>query len=109
RGKGQAAKSLLFALALWPLIGLAGCASRGPEPLRLVLISPHRDEIREEVGRAFTDWFRERTAARAAAARAALQAWLAAPADESRQAAAHALEDVSQDWRADDQAEVRAA
>lgn len=109
RGKGQAAKGLLFALALWPLIGLAGCASRGPEPLRLVLISPHRDEIREEVGRAFTVWFQERTTDRVAAARAALQAWLTAPADEPRRAAEHAFADVFQDWRADDQAEVRAA
>lgn len=47
-------------LLLVALAGALGCGDAGPEPLRLTLLSPHRDEIREEVGRAFERWIRER-------------------------------------------------
>jgi ABC-type Fe3+ transport system substrate-binding protein len=39
---------------------LGGCGSSSPASVRLVLISPHRDEIREEVALAFQDWLRQR-------------------------------------------------
>jgi ABC-type Fe3+ transport system substrate-binding protein len=44
------------------VICIAGCGAQGPETARLVLISPHRDEIREECALAFQDWLRERGA-----------------------------------------------
>src|SRR5947209_827417 len=42
------------------LLCVMGCVARGPDAARLVLISPHRDEIREECALAFQDWLRER-------------------------------------------------
>jgi iron(III) transport system substrate-binding protein len=48
--------------ALCIVIGLAalGCSSFTSERPRLVLISPHRDELREEVALAFQDWITAR-------------------------------------------------
>jgi len=56
------------------------------------------DEMREEVGLAFGDWFGERTAARIAAARTSLQTWLEAPDDERRRTAEQAFQEVFQDY-----------
>src|SRR5690242_1209608 len=72
---------------LLPLALLVGCARPPAEPVPLTLISPHRDEIREETALAFRDWFRERTENRLRAARDALQAFLKTD-DETRRAAA---------------------
>src|SRR4051794_17080314 len=73
RGVGRAA-------AVWPLVlgPLLLTAGRGQPPpaVPLTLISPHRDEVREEVGWAFPDWFEARARDRAAAARQALSTWL---------------------------------
>jgi ABC-type Fe3+ transport system substrate-binding protein len=79
----------------------AGCAGRGPEPIRLVLISPHRDEVREEVGLAFRDWVQERTLTRHHRVCSALKTWLAGDASE-RAAVDHALKKFLNDWRSDD-------
>src|SRR5579862_2691626 len=37
-------------------------AAAGPAPVRLVIISPHRDEIREEVAHAFAAWLAAKNA-----------------------------------------------
>src|SRR5437870_1214673 len=73
-------------------VGMNGCGGHGPEPIRLTLISPHRDEIRLEAAWAFADWFRERTGARSACAREALAEWARLPDAERTKAAASALE-----------------
>jgi ABC-type Fe3+ transport system substrate-binding protein len=91
------ALGLLFTLAF-----LVGCGGRAEPTVRLTLISPHRDEIREEIGLAFPDWFRARAEARLAAARDALQGWLADPTPARLAAARHALEVFTADWRAED-------
>jgi ABC-type Fe3+ transport system substrate-binding protein len=91
------------------LVSLLGCASRSDEPVRLVLISPHRDEIREEVGQAFPAWFQERTEARAAAAAQAVATWLEAPDADNRRAAGRACDTFYQDWLPEDLPELTAA
>lgn len=64
-GSASAAGAWRVALlhALWApvLLAFAGCTGSGTAPVRLVIISPHRDEIREEVARGFKDWYRART------------------------------------------------
>jgi ABC-type Fe3+ transport system substrate-binding protein len=86
-----------------------GCAQQGIEPLRLVLISPHRDEIREEVAIAFPEWFRERTASRIARAEASLHDWLAHPGPQTKTAAEQACSALLGDWATDDQGGLGAA
>jgi ABC-type Fe3+ transport system substrate-binding protein len=88
---------------------LLGCAPRSDEPVRLVLISPHRDEIREEVGAAFPSWFQERTETRASAAAQALQTWLQAPDADHRRAAVRAFDAFYQDWLPEDVPELTTA
>jgi ABC-type Fe3+ transport system substrate-binding protein len=94
REHGRGAPRL--AVFLLPFLLAGGCAGGGPEPLRLTLISPHRDEIRQEVALAFRDWFRARTDQRVAAARSALGHWL----EESETAAAvtRPFQDLFADW-----------
>ena len=58
---------------LLPLVCLHGCSRPGIEPVQLTLISPHRDEIREEAALAFKDWFRSRAEAHLHDAQQALQ------------------------------------
>lgn len=91
-----AAKLLLLALSC------AGCAPRAPQPLQLVLISPHRDEIREEVALGFRDWFVQRTATRRAAAKSLLQAWLDKPERDRQTMAVRACRQLFQDWSSAD-------
>jgi len=93
------AKTSLLLLAL---VCCAGCGQRGPEPLQLVLISPHRDEIREEVARAFDGWFAQRSADRRAAARSLLQAWLDRPDVERQAMCDRACRALLADWSPDD-------
>jgi ABC-type Fe3+ transport system substrate-binding protein len=88
-----------------PLFFLVGCAARSGEPMRLVLISPHRDEIRDEVGAAFPAWFQERTHQRAATAAQALDAWLQTPDLDRRIAVDRAFGEFFQDWPAEDVAQ----
>ena len=90
-------------------LGMNGCAGSGPEPVRLTLISPHRDEIRLEVAWAFADWFRERTAGRTARAREALADWVQRPDPGRAQAADAAFEALYQDWQGSDLGEVEQA
>ncbi|MBL8799456.1 MAG: ABC transporter substrate-binding protein [Planctomycetia bacterium] len=61
------------ALALLACVAL-GCGGGSEQAVRLVVISPHRDEIREEVALGFQDWFAERTGARLKQASQALRA-----------------------------------
>jgi ABC-type Fe3+ transport system substrate-binding protein len=89
------------------LAGVLGCQGTGLEPLRLTLMSPHRDEIREEVGRAFPVWFRDRVQTRLAAARMATQGWLDVDTPERREAVDRALREVLEDWRDDELEAVR--
>jgi ABC-type Fe3+ transport system substrate-binding protein len=93
------AKTFLVLLAL---AGCAGCGQRGPEPLQLVLISPHRDEIREEVARGFQGWFAQRTTDRRASARSLLQAWLDRPDAERQVMTDRACRSLFADWSPDD-------
>jgi ABC-type Fe3+ transport system substrate-binding protein len=85
------------------MIGTAGCSSGSGESIRLVLISPHRDEIRQEVALGFQDWFRERTEGRVASAAESLKDEKVTPAS------IRAFEQLFADWRPDDQRELRAA
>lgn len=106
-GGGRLARAFV---GLLPFFLPAGCASRGPEPLRLTLISPHRDEIREEVALAFQDWFRERNLARADSLKRALvlsvdifevpsgKAIRLVPREEARRQ----VREFLADWRPDD-------
>ena len=93
---------IAFALCL-------GCSKQGPSAVRLVLISPHRDEIRQEVGRAFPIWFQQRTQERAAAAVESLQAWLKSPTAEHKSATEGAASRLLSDWRTDEIPVLRAA
>ncbi|HEV3085362.1 MAG TPA: ABC transporter substrate-binding protein, partial [Gemmataceae bacterium] len=85
---------------------LGGCARRAGEPISLVLMSPHRDEIREEFDLGFRDWFRERSEARLAAARATLQTWLHQADVAAAAAVQRAFADLFYDWRKDDLPEL---
>jgi iron(III) transport system substrate-binding protein len=97
-------------LCLLPACLLVGCAAREPTPVRLVLISPHRDEVREEVGRAFRDWFRTRTQSRTEAARQSLQRYLDSPEPAKQQGAVtEALRELLHDWSPADQDDLATA
>jgi ABC-type Fe3+ transport system substrate-binding protein len=94
-----ALRPLLLCFCLFPLSFLLGCAPRGLEPARLTLISPHRDEIREEVEIGFRDWFHARSLARATTAHSALQTWLAGSDAQRTQPVKQALDELFQDWQ----------
>jgi ABC-type Fe3+ transport system substrate-binding protein len=81
---------------------LSGCAGRREEHVRLVVISPHRDEVREEVRLAFLEWFQERTEKQAAAVQEALQAWLAHQIAKRIETVDRAVADLCADWRPDE-------
>jgi ABC-type Fe3+ transport system substrate-binding protein len=102
-------KRVLLAWGWLPLVGVLGCGTPSAEPVRLVLISPHRDEIREEMATAFQAWFQDRITARGTAAAQALQAWLDAPDADHRRRASRAFDDFFQDWRPEDLPELSAA
>src|SRR5438132_3768805 len=87
---------------------LCGCGRHAGQPVDLVLMSPHRDEIREEFGLGFQDWFQERSEARINAARAILQDWLKRPAPDTMDATKRAFAYLFHDWRKDDLAELAA-
>ncbi len=98
----------------------SGCSARTEPRIRLVVISPHRDEIREEVAFGFQDWFAQRTEERlrkaiaalrdapghpdsAAAVSLSLADW--SPAD----LAVHAIPECHQRWRQQPDATTAAA
>jgi iron(III) transport system substrate-binding protein len=89
-----------LASLLLPLV--SGCGGSGPDAIPLVVVSPHRDEIREEVGWAFPGWFQQRTQAKIDRARAALQQTAREPIDA-------AFLDLFQDWNPTDLPEVHRA
>lgn len=94
-------QSVAVLALLWlPLVG--GCAGNGPEPISLVIVSPHRDEIREEVGWAFPDWLRAQTKERIDRAQKALE-------QQSHDAVASSIGELFRAWRPADLPEVHAA
>lgn len=97
------------ALCLVPLLLCAGCATGTPGAVTLTVISPHRDEIREEFALAFQTWFQERTAAQLRAARTELQRILDGGVAVPGSGAAEALETLLADWKEDELREVREA
>jgi ABC-type Fe3+ transport system substrate-binding protein len=94
-------------LLLLPLsLVLSSCADDRADAIRLTMISPHRDEIREEVALAFRDWFHARTDAHAAAACDALEQWLRDGSPEQLSGTRQALARLRADWRSDDMGSV---
>src|SRR5205807_2608413 len=85
----------------------AGCSTRSGEPIKLVLMSPHRDEIREEFAVGFQEWFRDRSNQRMDAARSALAAWQKKSDPGNTAGVSQAFTDLFFDWREDDLTEVR--
>ena len=81
---------------------LSGCTSRTADPVQLVLISPHRDEIREEVALGFQDWFAHRSRTHHAAAQSLLRAWLDKPDKERHAMAVRACRRLFHDWSSTD-------
>lgn len=106
RTKDKRKKFLVLSFVLCPLSFLVGCGGRAPESVRLVLISPHREEIREEVGLAFKGWFQARTDDRALAAQAALQAEIKGSNADHRGAAESAFQELFHDWEPTDLPEL---
>lgn len=90
------------ALPLGLLLLFTGCATRAPEPIRLVVISPHRDEIREEVALGFRSWFTERTHALHEGARVSLRDYLKSGQDKDAVLASLALGFLRQHWSRED-------
>lgn len=88
---------------------LAGCSSASRDAVPLTIISPHRDEIREETARAFLDWFQIRTDERARAAAGSLDAWTAQPNAATAAAATSALDALLADWTENDTTALRDA
>jgi ABC-type Fe3+ transport system substrate-binding protein len=80
-----------------------GCADQAASPIRLLVISPHRDEIREEVAQAFRPWFEGRTQTRHARACTALQDYLRDEKNDPA-AAAKAVTALVDDWSPADRA-----
>ncbi len=79
-----------------------GCGDPGPAPLRLILVSPHRDELREETALAFRDWFAERTQTHLAEARQAIEKYIEQPNEKHRTAVDATFARLIHDWSADD-------
>jgi ABC-type Fe3+ transport system substrate-binding protein len=80
---------------------LAGCGQQSAGP-QLVIISPHRDEIKIESAEAFQTWFGERAREGREAAVAALRSYADTPSAEARRHAQEALASVLADWNEED-------
>src|SRR5438552_117112 len=96
-----------FFLLLLAFVG--GCARTRQAPVELTLISPHRDEIREETAAAFKEWFRNRTLDRIHTFRGNLQSWLEKQENPRAEAVQRAFADLTLDWRPDELTELRQA
>lgn len=83
-----------------------GCSSASRDSVQLTLISPHRDEIREEVALGFKDWFRQRTVTHLEQLRKAVES--SEPSAVSPTATA-AAETLLRDWTDQDLPEIRQA
>jgi hypothetical protein len=79
-----------------------GCGDHRREAIRLTRISPHRDEIREEVALAVKVWFRKTCETCAAKASASVLRWLDDETDDRFAAARQDLAQYQRLWRADD-------
>src|SRR5690242_13272396 len=90
-------------------LGALGCGGPSGPAVPLILLSPHRDEIRYEVALTFPDWFRARSQERLRQATSVLATWLTAPGDEPRQRAEAAYDRFFDDWRDDDFPRLRDA
>jgi ABC-type Fe3+ transport system substrate-binding protein len=84
------------------LAALPGCGGRSDSRISLILLSPHRDEIREEFAEAFRTWFQARSQERLNTASAALTGWLTTPGDHPRQQVEAAYGRLFSDWREQD-------
>jgi ABC-type Fe3+ transport system substrate-binding protein len=91
------------------LLICAGCGGGAKPAIRLVLISPHRDEIREEVALAFPGWFHARTVERLETAAQRVTEWQAEPSAARAGAADRAVAQFLQDWRPDEVAALISA
>jgi ABC-type Fe3+ transport system substrate-binding protein len=91
------------------LLALTGCGPRPPQAVRLVVISPHRDEIRQEFADGFRDWIRDRTTERLRRARAAAVHALGDPEADVSEPLTRALKDVWADWNERDLPAVASA
>lgn len=99
-------RSILLCLA--PLMLAAGCGGKAENSRALTIISPHRDEIREETARAFSEWFAERSQQRKTAALDAVRGF-SDGGDNHQQKAADAVRALLDDWDEDEAAPVRDA
>jgi ABC-type Fe3+ transport system substrate-binding protein len=90
-------------------LACAGCGAGVGPSIRLVLVSPHRDEIREEVALAFRAWFHARAHERLAAVEEAVAAWQTDPGGERVASIDQTAEQFLQDWRPDEVAELASA
>lgn len=88
---------------------LTGCAAPTAAPLRLVIISPHRDEIREEVALGFRSWFAARAQAMHEGARAGLRHYLKSGDEQDAVMASSAVDFLKLDWSRDDLGAVAGA
>ncbi len=87
----------------------AGCARPTVEAVSLTVISPHRDEIRQESAEAFQVWFKARTEQRGDHALAALNGWNQRRDAGSEPAVAQACQQLLADWNSEITEPVRAA
>jgi ABC-type Fe3+ transport system substrate-binding protein len=102
-------KERWFPLLFGCLLFFPGCARKADEARPLTIISPHRDEIREETARAFSAWFAERSQERKQAAVAALTALIADDTPEHRASATEAIDALLADWDDGEAVTVREA
>jgi ABC-type Fe3+ transport system substrate-binding protein len=94
---------------LIPLALVFGCARTEPPSVRLTLISPHRDEIREEVAAAFPEWFGARVRERVRSLRSEVRARLDKGNGRHHESVEQAFTDLVHDWRPAELDEVRRA
>src|SRR6516162_7805814 len=97
RARSPRANLLLLIVPLF-----LGCGSEKRPSVQLTLISPHRDEIREEVAHAFTEWFQARTASRCHALRGHVKSWLDRAEKTGMDHVEAAFAGFANDWRSDD-------
>ncbi|GIW79132.1 MAG: hypothetical protein KatS3mg105_0939 [Gemmatales bacterium] len=80
-------------------VAILGCKGSESSTLRLAIISPHRDEIREEVGHAFVDWFNERTQNHYRNICQAFESWKRQKDQRAKERCVSAFEKFWRDWR----------
>jgi ABC-type Fe3+ transport system substrate-binding protein len=103
--------AVAFVLRASPLLLalIFGCAKTEEASIRLTLISPHRDEIREEVAVAFKEWFQARTQERIDSLRRQLRVLLEKGGGDRVDGVEQAFAGLAADWRPDELDELRRA